>query len=87
MKKTKLYYTSKVGHRNNCGHVTTTGEVYIIGLNADNETDLIYIGYYKHQSGGADISLSILRVAEAYGIDTSGGYYKKWRDSIDLINI
>ena len=79
---TNIYYTAREGRRNACGHTTTRGEVYRINGNA-----LENIGEYVHQSGGAGIELEILYVCADAGIDTNGGYYKKWRDAVNLIQI
>ena len=79
---TNIYYTAREGRRNACGHTTTRGEVYRITGNA-----LENIGEYVHQSGGADIYLSLLDVCEKAGIDTNGGYYKRWRDAVNLIQL
>ena len=79
---TNIYYTAREGRRNACGHTTTRGEVYRITGNA-----LENIGEYVHQSGGADIHLSLLDVCEKAGIDTNGGYYKRWREAVNLIQL
>lgn len=77
-----IYYTAREGRRNANGHTRTKGEVYI-----REGDELINIGNYNHQSGGADIALSILTVAEQAGIDTNGGYYKDWRLKVRLIKL
>ena len=79
---TNIYYTAREGRRNACGHTTTRGEVYRINGNA-----LENIGEYVHQSGGAGIEIAILNVCHDAGIDTNGGYYKKWREALNLIQI
>jgi len=79
---TNIYYTAREGRRNACGHTMTRGTVYII-----NGNELQNIGNYDHQSGGAGIELSILTIAEKSGINTAGGYYKKWRDNINIIEL
>ncbi len=87
-----IYYTAREGRRNRYGHTTTRGKVYII-RRGDNTTPhgedaLENIGEYVHQSGGADIELSILTVCEKAGINTNGGYYgSRWRESVNLIEI
>lgn len=89
---TNIYYTSREGRRNRCGHTTTRGNVFIV-RRGDNTTPcgedaLEDVGEYVHQSGGADISLSILTVIEKAGIDTNGGYYgSRWREAVNLIEI
>ena len=77
-----IYYTAREGRRNAYGHTRTKGEVYII-----DGDELKNIGEYDHMSGGADIALSILTVAEQAGIDTNGGYYKNWREKVSLIEL
>lgn len=77
---TNVYYTTSEGRRNANGHTITRGDVYIIKGDA-----LENIGDYRHYSGGADISLSILSVAEKAGVDTNGGYYKNWHEAVKLI--
>lgn len=80
-----IYYTAREGRRNACGHTTTRGEVYRI---VRGEVDTLEnIGEYVHQSGGADIHLSLLEVCEKAGINTNGGYYKRWRDAVNLIQL
>jgi len=79
---TNIYYTAREGRRNANGHTTTRGEVYRITGNA-----LENIGEYVHQSGGAGIELSILYVCSDAGIDTNGGYYKRWREAVNLIQL
>jgi len=79
---TNIYYTAREGRRNACGHTTTRGEVYRINGNA-----LENIGEYVHQSGGAGIELAILTVCEKAGIDTNGGYFKHWREAVNLIQL
>lgn len=86
-----IYFTAREGKRNQYGHTTTRGEVYII-KRGDNTTPhgedaLEMIGEYVHQSGGAGIESAILAECEKAGIDTNGGYYKHWRESVNLINI
>lgn len=86
-----IYYTAREGKRNRNGHTTTRGEVYII-KRGDNTTPhgedaLETIGEYVHQSGGAGIDSAILAECERAGIDTNGGYYKHWREAVNLINI
>lgn len=79
---TNIYYTATTGRRNNCGHVTTRGTVYVIkGIELEN------IGDFVHQSGGADISRAVLDIAEKHGIDTNGGYCKGWREVIEIIEL
>lgn len=79
---TNIYYTAREGRRNANGHTITRGEVYRITGNA-----LENIGEYVHQSGGAGIELSILYVCSNAGIDTNGGYYKRWSDAVNLIQL
>ena len=79
---TNVYYTAREGRRNACGHTTTRGEVYRI-----NGNELENIGEYVHQSGGAGIELAILNVCHDAGIDTNGGYYKRWSDAVNLIQL
>ena len=79
---TNVYYTAREGRRNACGHTTTRGEVYRINGNA-----LENIGEYVHQSGGAGIELAILNVCADAGIDTNGGYFKHWREAVNLIQL
>lgn len=86
---TNIYYTAREGRRNACGHTITRGEVYRI---VRGEVDTLEnIGEYVHQSGGADIYLSLLEVCEKAGIDTRGGYYGKfphtWREVLTFTNI
>lgn len=82
-----IYYTAHEGRRNANGHTRTTGEVYKIGTDENGVSCLINLGEYSHHSGGADISASVLDVCENNGIDTNGGYFKNWRDTIILIQI
>ncbi len=87
---TNIYYTAREGRRNACGHTTTRGEVYKItrGITPPSREDALEnIGEYVHQSGGAGIELSILEVCADAGIDTNGGYFKKWREAVNLIQI
>ena len=79
---TNIYYTAREGRRSACGHTTTRGEVYRINGNA-----LENIGEYVHQSGGAGIELAVLTVCEKSGIDTNGGYFKHWREAVNLIQL
>ena len=79
---TNIYYTAREGRRNTCGHTTTRGEVYRI-----NGNELENIGEYVHQSGGAGIELAILNVCADAGIDTNGGYFKHWREAVNLIQL
>jgi hypothetical protein len=79
---TNIYYTAREGRRNRNGHTTTRGEVYRINGNA-----LENIGEYVHQSGGAGIELAILNVCADAGIDTNGGYFKHWREAVNLIQL
>jgi hypothetical protein len=79
---TNIYYTAREGRRNANGHTITRGEVYRITGNA-----LENIGEYVHQSGGAGIELSILNVCSNAGIDTNSGYFAKWREAINLIQL
>lgn len=79
-----IYYTAREGRRNACGHTTTRGTVYTVQEGHDT---LENIGDYVHQSGGASIEAAILAVCEKAGIDTGGGYYKNWRDAIELMEI
>jgi hypothetical protein len=82
---TNIYYTAREGRRNANGHTITRGEVYRI---VRGEVDALEnIGEYVHQSGGAGIELSILSVCQRAGIDTNGGYYKRWRDAVNLIQL
>ena len=82
---TNIYYTAKTGKRNACGHTTTRGEVYRI---VRGEVDALEnIGEYVHQSGGAGIELSLLEVCADAGIDTNGGYYKRWSEAVNLIQL
>ena len=82
---TNIYYTAREGRRNACGHTTTRGEVYRIVRGEVDALELI--GKYIHQSGGAGIELSLLEVCADAGIDTNGGYYKRWRDAVNLIQL
>lgn len=87
-----VYFTKSEGRRNRNGHVTSTGSVYIItrgdNTTAHGEDELTNIGEYKHQSGGADVELSILTILEKNGIDTGGGYYgSKYREYVNLIEL
>jgi hypothetical protein len=88
---TNIYYTANEGRRNNYGHTTTRGTVYIIrrGNNTTphGEDALEDIGDYVHQSGGAEITASLLSVVEKAGIDTNGGYYSHWREAVNLISL
>lgn len=79
---TNIYYTAREGRRNACGHTITRGEVYRITGN-----ELENIGEYVHQSGGAGIELAILNVCADAGIDTNGGYFKHWREAVNLIQL
>ena len=79
---TNIYYTAREGRRNANGHTITRGEVYRISGN-----ELENIGEYVHQSGGAGIELSLLEVCADAGIDTNGGYYKRWSEAVNLIQI
>lgn len=80
-----IYYTAREGRRNACGHTTTRGEVYRI---VRGEVDALEnIGEYVHQSGGAGIEIAILAECEKAGIDTNGGYYKRWSDAVNLIQL
>lgn len=82
---TNIYYTAREGRRNACGHTTTRGEVYRI---VRGEVDALEnIGEYVHQSGGAGIELAVLTVCEKSGIDTNGGYFKHWREAVNLIQL
>lgn len=82
---TNIYYTAREGRRNACGHTTTRGEVYRI---VRGEVDALEnIGEYTHQSGGAGIAIAILAECEKAGINTNGGYYKRWRDAVNLIQL
>jgi len=79
-----------MGRRNANGHTMTRGEVYKIDLvyrDGGSFHDLVNIGEYTHQSGGADISLPILEICEKCGLDTNGGYYGKWHEAIHLIQL
>jgi hypothetical protein len=87
-----IYYTAHEGRRNVYGHTTTRGTVYKIDIDYQSHIGeavhcLVNLGDYVHQSGGADISASILAVCEKNGIDTNGGYCKHWRDNITLIQL
>lgn len=83
-----IYYTAREGRRNRNGHTTTRGEVYIIRRGDNTAEDALEnIGEYVHQSGGAGIELSILTVCEKAGINTNGGYYGRYRETINLIKI
>ena len=82
---TNIYYTAREGRRNANGHTITRGEVYRI-VRGEADT-LENIGEYVHQSGGAGIELSILYVCSDAGIDTNGGYYKRWSDAVNLIQL
>ena len=88
---TNLYYTAREGRRNANGHTITRGEVYAIRRGDDTtpngEDSLENIGEYVHQSGGAGIEWSVLSVAKKAGLDINGGYYGKWRESINLIQL
>ena len=88
---TNIYYTAREGRRNACGHTTTRGEVYKVtrGSNVSPTCadSMELIGTYVHQSGGAGIELSILNVCQRAGIDTNGGYYKRWSDAVNLIQL
>lgn len=86
---TNVYYTAREGKRNQYGHTTTRGEVYIIRRGDGTNADMLeQIGEYVHQSGGAGIELAILTVCEQAGIDTNGGYYGgKYRDAVHLYEI
>ena len=79
---TNIYYTAREGRRNANGHTITRGEVYRI-----NGNELENIGEYVHQSGGAGIELAILNVCADAGIDTNGGYFKHWREAVNLIQL
>ena len=79
---TNIYYTAREGRRNACGHTITRGEVYRINGNA-----LENIGEYVHQSGGAGIEIAILAECENAGINTNGGYFKHWREAVNLIQL
>lgn len=76
----EFYYTRTDGRRNANGHVTSRGTVYTV---EDNQ--LVNCGDYIHQSGGANIESSLLSVLAKFGVDTNGGYYKKWSDKIAFI--
>ena len=79
---TNIYYTAREGRRSANGHTITRGEVYRI-----NGNELENIGEYVHQSGGAGIELAILNVCADAGIDTNGGYFKHWRETVNLIEV
>ena len=79
---TNIYYTAREGRRSANGHTITRGEVYRI-----NGNELENIGEYVHQSGGAGIELAILNVCADAGIDTNGGYFKHWRETVNLIQL
>lgn len=82
---TNIYYTAREGRRNACGHTTTRGEVYRI---VRGEVDALEnIGEYVHQSGGAGIEIAILAECEKAGINTNGGYFKHWREAVNLIQL
>ena len=81
---TNIYYTARTGKRNANGHTTTRGDVYAVLHGADA---LDHLGSYTHQSGGAGIERSLLDVVEKAGIDTGGGYFKSWREAVNLIEI
>lgn len=77
-----IYYTATEGRRNANGHTRTKGTVY------KSVTDvLINIGDYSHMSGGAGIEASILQVCERNGIDTNGGYFGNYHNTINLIQL
>jgi len=83
-----IYYTAREGRRSANGHTITRGEVYaIIRMGKDEDDKLVQIGEYSHQSGGAGIERPILDVIENNGYDTNGGYYKKWQEAINLVQI
>lgn len=79
---TNIYYTAHTGKRNANGHTRTTGGVYRIAGDA-----LENIGEYSHWSGGAGPERTILDICEKAGIDTNGGYFGKWRDAVELIEV
>ena len=86
-----IYYTAKTGKRNANGHTITRGEVYKV-TRGDNTTPhgedaLEMIGEYVHQSGGAGVELAILNACHDAGIDTNGGYFKRWREAVNLIQL
>jgi hypothetical protein len=85
---TNVYYTAHTGRRNACGHVTTRGSVYVVHRGDEStphgQDALECIGEYVHQSGGAGIEYSILDVCERAGVDTGGGYFGEWRQSVRL---
>ena len=88
---TNIYYTAKTGKRNANGHTITRGEVYKI-TRGDNTTPhgmdaLENIGEYVHQSGGAGVEIAILAECEKAGINTNGGYFKHWREAVNLIQL
>ena len=82
---TNIYYTAREGRRSANGHTITRGEVYRITRGEVDE--LTNIGEYVHQSGGAGIELAILNVCADAGIDTNGGYFKHWREAVNLIQL
>jgi hypothetical protein len=80
-----VYYTATEGRRNACGHTHTRGTVYIIKRGTPDTLE--NIGTFDHTSGGAGIELSILTIIQNYGINTNGGYYKNWREAVNIIEI
>ncbi len=80
--KTTIYYTAKEGRRNACGHTTTRGNAYVV-----KDGELQFIGDYVHKSGGAGIEREILDLAANRGIGTNGGYFKDWRDAVELVRL
>lgn len=81
-----IYYTATEGRRNANGHTRTKGTVYKIGDKSGTDA-LINIGDYSHMSGGAGIEASILQVCERNGIDTNGGYFGNYHNTINLIQL
>ena len=77
-----IYYTAREGRRSANGHTITRGEVYRITGN-----ELENIGEYVHQSGGAGVEIAILAECEKAGINTNGGYFKHWREAVNLIQL
>lgn len=86
-----IYYTAREGRRSAAGHTTTRGEVYKVtrgdNTTPNGEDELENIGEYVHTSGGASIDRELLTICEQAGIDTNGGYYGRYRESVNLIQI
>ena len=87
-----VYYTARQGRRNANGHTITRGEVYIIRRGEIDE--LVNIGEYVHQSGGAGIEKTLLDIAQRTGTEIGRGYCNNsnnnlpsWREFVNFIEV